>query len=208
MSNASQRPFLNYYASTFILYELSTPFLNVHWFCDKLNLTGSKIQLYNGITLLATFFGCRLVWGTWQSGRVYVDMYHAVYSSPDAGYLAAAHGNATTFRDPNYNIMAFAVDAKPIPVWLAGTYVASNIVLNGLNWHWFFKMITAVKKRFEPPKETDGDAKGTSGESTGAAKGKGAPGLRRRGHSIQEFVPDTDDLRDCLLYTSPSPRDS
>ena len=43
-----QRPFVNYYAPTFILYELSSPFLNIHWFCDKLNMTGSKIQLYNG----------------------------------------------------------------------------------------------------------------------------------------------------------------
>ena len=52
---------MNYYGCVFLLYELSTPFLNIHWFCDKLNLTGSKIQLYNGFLLLGTFFLCRLV---------------------------------------------------------------------------------------------------------------------------------------------------
>ncbi|KAK3080578.1 hypothetical protein LTS18_000118, partial [Coniosporium uncinatum] len=64
------RPFVNYYAPTFILYELSSPFLNIHWFCDKLHLTGSTIQLLNGVVLLATFFGCRLCWGTFNSLRV------------------------------------------------------------------------------------------------------------------------------------------
>lgn len=28
-------PFINYYGATFILFEVSTPFLNVHWFVDK-----------------------------------------------------------------------------------------------------------------------------------------------------------------------------
>ncbi|KAF2632056.1 hypothetical protein BU25DRAFT_436858 [Macroventuria anomochaeta] len=60
-----QKPFGNYYGLSFILYELSTPFLNVHWFCDKLGLTGSKPQLYDGIALLFTFFACCIVWGTY-----------------------------------------------------------------------------------------------------------------------------------------------
>jgi len=72
--NFSQRPFANYYGISFILYELSTPFLNIHWFCDKLDLTVSKIQLYNGFALLATFFGSRLVWGTYQSVLTYQDV--------------------------------------------------------------------------------------------------------------------------------------
>jgi len=40
-----QRPFVNYYGCTFILYELSSPFLNFHWFFDKLDMTGSLPQL-------------------------------------------------------------------------------------------------------------------------------------------------------------------
>ncbi|PFH55466.1 hypothetical protein XA68_18265 [Ophiocordyceps unilateralis] len=42
------RPFVNYYGCVFILWELSTPFLNIHWFLDKTNRTGSRAQLYNG----------------------------------------------------------------------------------------------------------------------------------------------------------------
>ncbi len=158
-------------------------------------MTGSKLQFYNGLILVSTFFGCRLVWGTWQSARVYADMYRAVYSSPDAGYLAAVHGNATTLLDPDQNVMAFAVDAKPIPVWLAGMYVASNLVLNGLNWYWIVKMIAAVKKRFTPVQEPAVTEKEqvTEGKSTGTAK---VQGLRKRGHSIEEFVPDSEELRD------------
>jgi hypothetical protein len=36
-------PFANYYGLNFILYEISTPFLNIHWFFDKLNMTGSRV---------------------------------------------------------------------------------------------------------------------------------------------------------------------
>ncbi len=74
-----QRPFCNYYGPVFILYELSTPFLNVHWFCDKLNMTGGKLQWYNGMLLLSVFFGCRLVWGTYNSLRVYQDVWHTMH---------------------------------------------------------------------------------------------------------------------------------
>jgi TLC domain len=59
-----KRPFANYYGLNFVLYELSTPFLNIHWFLDKLNVTGSRLQLYNGIALVVTFFACRVVWET------------------------------------------------------------------------------------------------------------------------------------------------
>ncbi|KAJ8114514.1 hypothetical protein OPT61_g3625 [Boeremia exigua] len=72
------KPFGNYYGLSFILYELSTPFLNIHWFCDKLGYTGSKLQLYNGIALLFTFFACRVVWGTYQSTMIYSDIYKAL----------------------------------------------------------------------------------------------------------------------------------
>ncbi|KAL7748851.1 hypothetical protein RI367_005764 [Sorochytrium milnesiophthora] len=67
----SFRPFLLYYGSVFLLFELSTPFLNVHWFSDKLGLTGSTFQLLNGIVFLATFFVVRLCWGIYSSLQFY-----------------------------------------------------------------------------------------------------------------------------------------
>ncbi|KAL8328669.1 hypothetical protein RB597_004437 [Gaeumannomyces tritici] len=145
------RPVLNYYATTFILYELSTPFLNIHWFLDKLEMTGTRAQLYNGICLITVFFSCRLVWGNYQSAMVYKDMWHAVKSGP--AILASQTANSASVAYGGDDIMRFAQDAGPIPMWLTGVYLASNMTLNMLNVHWFFKMIKAVKKRFEPAKD-------------------------------------------------------
>jgi hypothetical protein len=172
-------------------------------------MTGTKPQLYNGIALLFTFAACRLVYGTIQSIFVYIDMYRATQSSPDAGYLAASHGNST-MSDPNHNVMAFATDAEPIPLWLAGLYVASNVTLNALNWHWFFKMIAAVRKRFEPAKvpaaiKEKGDVQPTDLSKTmpeyNAANASGRdqrPLLetRKRRSTLEDLTPDSEELRD------------
>ncbi|CAG8513807.1 5221_t:CDS:2 [Paraglomus brasilianum] len=40
------RPFLNYYGAAFLMFELSTPFLNLHWFMDKVGATGSLLQFF------------------------------------------------------------------------------------------------------------------------------------------------------------------
>lgn len=158
-------------------------------------MTGSKPQLYNGIALLVVFFCCRLVWGTYQSAVVYVDMWKAVQRGPDAGYIAAAFEKASGV---DKNLMHFAKDAGPVPVWLAVTYVASNLTLNTLNWYWYFKMISAVKKRFEPAKKekaaVPAGAKGTGNVATGAMVGE-KQGLRQRAHSIEDVVPDSEELR-------------
>ncbi|KAI4710955.1 hypothetical protein J4E89_004545 [Alternaria sp. Ai002NY15] len=148
------RPFVNYYACTFILYELSSPFLNIHWFCDKLNMTGTTIQLVNGIILLCTFFSCRIVWGSYNSIRVFTDVYHAytagayTHSDPDVGKLS----QNTTLHNAGFkhDILRFA-EGQTVPLWLITAYLASNIILNGLNWFWFGKMIETLRKRFDPP---------------------------------------------------------
>jgi len=53
-----------------------------------------------------------------------------------------------------------------VPVWLACTYLGSNIVLNTLNFYWFGKMIEAVKKRFKPGKEKGKEAVGMKAEGS------------------------------------------
>ncbi|KAF9111008.1 hypothetical protein BGX27_005514 [Mortierella sp. AM989] len=67
----SFRPFLQYYGSVFLMFELSTPFLNIHWFMDKLGMTGTIYQLINGIILLALFLGVRIVFGIYMSYQTY-----------------------------------------------------------------------------------------------------------------------------------------
>ena len=180
MSNGTfyQRPFLNFYGPTFILYELSSPFLNVHWFCDKLNRTGSRLQWYNGMILLSSFFACRLLWGTYQSIRVYQDVWAALHirtvGSGDRDLSTMlrnqTHTSAPVFvpRDGQLclgeascvaaqaEVVKFVhKGTKAIPIWLAGVYLSSNIVLNSLNFYWFMKMIETVKKRFEGNNEPD-----------------------------------------------------
>ncbi|KAE8372079.1 TLC domain-containing protein [Aspergillus bertholletiae] len=180
------RPFVNFYSPTFILYELSSPFLNIHWFLDKLNLTGSKLQWYNGMLLLSVFFSCRLVWGTWQSVLVYRDMWFALtqtwslssLSSPAGAGSVALDGaiNTAIFghraelaaqcvdeacRKANEEVFKYAgFTAGGVPTWLVGTYVAANVVLNSLNYYWFSKMVETVLKRFRGPKEGGAQKKG------------------------------------------------
>ncbi|MCJ1293390.1 hypothetical protein MMC34_004944 [Xylographa carneopallida] len=160
------RPFVNFYAPTFILYELSSPFLNIHWFCDKLHLTGSRIQLYNGLVLLATFFSCRLVWGTYQSVRVYQDVWAAIHSPGVLPILATNTTTTTADLESHAEILRFQGDGV-IPIWLACTYLGSNIVLNTLNFYWFGKMIEAVKKRFRPVKREKLGVKAEEGVKIG-----------------------------------------
>ncbi|KAH7270487.1 TLC domain-containing protein [Fusarium redolens] len=136
------RPFLNHYACVFILWELSTPFLNVHWFMDKLNMTGTRAQLYNGIMLLFTFFSCRLIYGSYSSFRVYRDVWSAINVNPDMKAL-------------NLPTMSFAHPDSTVPMWIGVAYLASNITLNSLNFYWFFMMIRAVRKRFVPAAESE-----------------------------------------------------
>ena len=135
-----QRPFANYYGLAFILYELSTPFLNVHWFLDKLGMTGSNLQLYNGIALITMFGLCRLVWGTYQSFHIYSDLWKAVQ---DLDASAGLSGDLTKE----------GFEAEGLPVVVASVYLASNTLLILLNYYWFWKMIEAVRKRFVKSEE-------------------------------------------------------
>jgi hypothetical protein len=58
-------PVYEFYVGISLMYEWSTLFLKVHWYCDKVGLTGSKLQKLNGIVLLIVFFAIRIVFGTY-----------------------------------------------------------------------------------------------------------------------------------------------
>ncbi|TFK54728.1 DUF887-domain-containing protein [Heliocybe sulcata] len=121
------KPFLAYYGARFLLWELSTPFLNTHYFLDKLSLTGSPLQLLNGLCLLVSFFGARIVYGGMMS----------------------------------YEFFGTLRDAAPVlPTAYLLVYGIGNIVLNVLNWVWFFKMMSALRRRFKSPSSVDGVTNG------------------------------------------------
>ena len=116
-------------------------------------MTGSRAQLVNGILLMASFFGCRLVWGSYQTFLIYQDIWAAVQApgqtvvshagSPKARTLPSLHAGS--------EVMRFAGD-QTVPLWLACTYLGSNTVLGLLNFYWFGKMVEALRKRFAPAK--------------------------------------------------------
>ena len=154
---------MNFYAPTFLLYELSSPFLNIHWFCDKLDLTGSIYQAVNGALLTSTFFGCRLVWGNINSFYVLYDILRAIASGRTV--VTALDMGAPKFyttetlraisQDEQGQRMAFA-GVQFVPLWLGMVYLTSNLTLNALNIVWFSKMIQTIRKRFDPPLGTKG----------------------------------------------------
>jgi len=84
------RPIFAYYGPRFLLWELSTPFLNIHWMLDKTGQTGSPLQFVNGLILLATFAGARLVYGSVLSYQFYQTIFEArdgLSSAIFVGYL-------------------------------------------------------------------------------------------------------------------------
>ena len=105
-------------------------------------MTGGYAQLVNGIALLVTFFGSRLVWGTYQSVKVYQDLGH-ILRTPEFEIKSAVHGSAMTRFSKEHML----------PPWLAYTYLASNTLLMLLNFYWFWRMIETVTNRFRSPQE-------------------------------------------------------
>jgi len=69
------RPFIHYYGVRSLLWEASTPFLNIHWWLDKTDRTGSLAQMINGILLLITFFFSRIVYGSWITWNFWQTLY-------------------------------------------------------------------------------------------------------------------------------------
>jgi len=69
------RPFIAYYGARSLLWEVSTPFLNIHWWLDKTERTGSLFQMINGAFLISTFFCFRIVYGSWITWNFWYTLY-------------------------------------------------------------------------------------------------------------------------------------
>ncbi|KAK5674532.1 hypothetical protein LTS10_012728 [Elasticomyces elasticus] len=162
------RPFCYFYAPIFLLYELSSPFLNIHWFCDKLDLTGSTFQAINGGLLTTTFFLARICWGNYSSFNTFYDLYTAYFLHPSNDLLGSSKSpSAPTAHSIDYaSIYSLPPDQQttafmsspnqPLPLWLPLVYLASNLILNALNIWWFYKMVATIRTRFHPPWGTKG----------------------------------------------------
>lgn len=123
-------------------------------------MTGSRAQLYNGIALLFTFFCCRLLWGTYQSIRVYQDIWAALHYQPPVDKIDLKLINSDTVDTTGIaskrtsdsihqlHLMGYS-NSQYVPIWLSLIYLGSNLVLNFLNFYWFRLMITTLRKRFD-----------------------------------------------------------
>uniref|UniRef100_A0A7S0S185 TLC domain-containing protein n=1 Tax=Chlamydomonas leiostraca TaxID=1034604 RepID=A0A7S0S185_9CHLO len=66
MGDVTRAPRFHFYGAGFMLWELSSYFLHFRWFMFKHN-TSKRLQLYNGLALIASYLLCRLVWGFYLS---------------------------------------------------------------------------------------------------------------------------------------------
>jgi len=116
-------PFSQYWGLIFLLFELSTPFVNLHWWFDKVGMSGSKAQVINGLVVLLLFFGVRLVFGMTKSYQYIVIMYSAWL---DPGWHALQDGGF---------------------VYRCVFYSAAAVILNCLNVYWFAAMVRSILSR-------------------------------------------------------------
>ncbi|KAF5389834.1 hypothetical protein D9757_003605 [Collybiopsis confluens] len=86
-------PFLSYYTARGLLWETSTIFLNIHWFLHKTNRAGSTFRLINGIFLLSTFLGFRLIYGAYVSYDLFGTLYNVRDKIPTAYLYVYGLGN-------------------------------------------------------------------------------------------------------------------
>lgn len=73
-----------------------------------------------------------------------------ILANGTAAAIDAASGNSAA---PIHNELMKYSSEEFLPLWLAITYLASNLVLNTLNFFWFGKMIDALRKRFVSKKD-------------------------------------------------------
>ena len=129
-----QRPFANYYGINFVLYELSTPFLNIHWFLDKSGLSGTKLQLVNGLLLIVCFFSCRILWGWYQSVNLYLDVW-SIWGIDCSTKVHLEEQDMERY-------------CRKVDVGLTLLFLTANTTLSCLNLYWFCLMVRAIQTRF------------------------------------------------------------
>ena len=135
---------------------------------DKLGRTGSKLQFYNGLMLLFTFFSARLVFGTYSSFCVMQDLWKACYNSVSMEKRISVG-------------MIHVTEHSRVPSWILFSYLLSNLTLNYLNFYWFYKMIQALRKRFEPAQGKAGVAQvKQNGEGVTSSAAKATTPRRRK----------------------------
>ncbi|CCK68417.1 Ale2p KNAG_0A07640 [Huiozyma naganishii CBS 8797] len=113
------KPYLQYYAPVFLMFELSNPCLNIRWFGLKFFPQESKvcnlILLLNNLLLMTIFFFGRILWGWYQTFMLCYDFYNVR-------------------NDPRFML------------WDTVIVVTCNLTIDLLNVIWFSSMVSIAVK--------------------------------------------------------------
>ncbi|ODV87934.1 hypothetical protein CANARDRAFT_5242 [[Candida] arabinofermentans NRRL YB-2248] len=131
--SASYASMIHYYSPLFLLFEISTPFLNIRWFGLKFkDVIPEWFQLLNNIILILIFFFIRICWGWYQVFWLAVDLWEHKHDDRFVG-------------------------------WVATIILSCNFVLDILNVFWFSKMmtvaITTIRQMIGKAEKNDNDEK-------------------------------------------------
>lgn len=107
---------LHYWGAVFLLWELSTPFVYLRWFLYKTGRDDTRLYLYNGLGMIASFALARNVFGSYMSVQFFKTV-AAELANPRLNGLSS-----TTLY--SYSIGCFT--------------------LNCLNYLWLYKMVRAA----------------------------------------------------------------
>ncbi|CAB4255616.1 similar to Saccharomyces cerevisiae YJR116W TDA4 Putative protein of unknown function [Maudiozyma barnettii] len=118
----SLRPCCQPWIGKYLLYEISTPFVNVNWYIIQLTsgkdmtvktVVPTPLNIINGLCLMAVFFVVRILWGS--------------------------TANFILFRQ-------FIKEWDQVPKYRSIGLIALNLTLTALNAVWFHKMVKIARK--------------------------------------------------------------
>lgn len=92
----SLRPCMMYPASRFLIFELSTLFVNSHWIIEKLGYGGTKLILVNDIIGFLIYVVVRLIFGPYLTYRFASDLYAERHRIKITFSILASLGHLTT----------------------------------------------------------------------------------------------------------------
>lgn len=92
----SLRPCMMYPASRFLIFELSTLFVNSHWIIEKLGFGGTKLILVNDIIGFLIYVVVRLFFGPYLTYRFASDLYAERHKIKITFSILASLGHITT----------------------------------------------------------------------------------------------------------------
>lgn len=101
------QPYLLPWIPSFLLFELSTPFVNFNWFVLHLpkGTVSDRAVAINGVLLLASFFSVRILWGFYAVGLLACDMWRT-------------RGMVSPFFPVSYLVLNVALDVLNL-VWFS-----------------------------------------------------------------------------------------